>query len=112
MTEKLKSSCGLDCAMCPAFIAYQTNDDKLREQTAIEWGKNYNHPFKKEMINCAGCLSKKDPHIGHCEMCSIRNCAKIKKIKYCYKCLDFDFCDVRKDFESQSGLNIKQISEN
>ena len=38
---KTLAMCGLDCAACPAFIAYRTNDQALRAKTAAEWSKAF-----------------------------------------------------------------------
>ena len=34
-------ACGLDCAECPAYIAYCTDDRKLRQETAAQWQLMY-----------------------------------------------------------------------
>jgi hypothetical protein len=112
MIKKLKAVCGLNCLECPAYVAYKTNDDTLRVNTANEWSKKYNFAFKKEMINCSGCLSKKAPQIGHCNICVVRNCAINKNIQNCVLCEEFKNCSKRKEFEAQSGLDIKKLHEN
>jgi len=38
--------CGIDCASCPAFIAHRDNNDSLREETAIQWSKQYQADIK------------------------------------------------------------------
>jgi hypothetical protein len=109
MFKKFKSVCGLDCASCPAYIALQTNDDKLRAKTATEWTEKYDFPFKKEMINCSGCLSTKEPHCGYCSMCPVRKCSLSKKITHCVFCKEFTECKIRQDFEKETGLNMLEL---
>ena len=39
--NNLIAYCGINCENCPAYIAYNTNDDKLREKTAKQWDLQY-----------------------------------------------------------------------
>ncbi|PIS09424.1 hypothetical protein COT75_01960 [Candidatus Beckwithbacteria bacterium CG10_big_fil_rev_8_21_14_0_10_34_10] len=86
--------CGLDCSSCPAFIATQDNDDKLRKKTAKEWterygkGKRERPPVKPEDINCKGCLSAGQIYL-YCHQCKIRKCGFKKEIKNCNECKDY-----------------------
>lgn len=92
MTSKI-SLCGLDCSICPAFIAYKTNDQSLRIATAKKWAEEYHAPdIKPEEINCTGCLSTKKPIYKHCLECGIRLCGLIKKVTNCGQCVDYDTC--------------------
>ena len=89
---KMLAMCGLDCAACPAYIAYKTNDQALREKTAAEWSKQFNVPMKAADINCVGCLKTKGPQIKHCAECDIRKCGLGRKVKNCALCDDY-LCD-------------------
>ncbi len=89
---KMLAMCGLDCAVCPAFIARKTDDQALRVKTAAEWSKVFNVALKPEDINCVGCLKTKGVHIGHCSECEIRKCGLAKKVKNCALCADYP-CD-------------------
>lgn len=83
--------CGLDCGVCPAFIAFKNNDDKLREKTAREWTEKYRKdkpPIRIEEINCGGCISD-GPFYTHCFECKVRLCGLEKKIKNCQECKDY-----------------------
>jgi hypothetical protein len=95
--EKMIAYCGLVCTDCKAYIATKNNDDKLRQQLVEEWTKAYNHPFKVEDINCAGCIPVEGTHIGHCFMCQIRQCGQEKGVKNCGWC-DAYSCDKTEDF--------------
>lgn len=89
--------CGLDCSSCPAFIATQNDDDKLRDKTAKEWTERYetdgrNRPsIKPQDINCRGCLSKRTTYL-YCRQCKIRKCGLEKGIKNCGECEEYK-CD-------------------
>jgi len=89
---KILAMCGLDCAACPAHIAYKTNDQALREKTAVEWSKAFNVEMKPADINCVGCLKTKGPQILHCAECDIRKCGLGRKVKNCALCDDYP-CD-------------------
>jgi hypothetical protein len=91
--KKTLAMCGLDCAACPAFLAYKNDDQALRVRTAIEWTRQYNVPFKPEDINCVGCLKLDGPHVGHCSQCEIRACGLKRKVANCALCLDYASCD-------------------
>jgi hypothetical protein len=86
---KTLAMCGLDCTACPAFIAYKTNDQALREKTAIEWSKQFHAEIKPADINCVGCLKVKGVHFGHCSECEIRKCGLGRKVKNCALCDDY-----------------------
>ncbi len=88
-TTKTLAMCGLDCAACPAYVAYKTNDQALREKTAAEWSKQFNVPMKAADINCVGCLKTKGPQIQHCAECEIRKCGLARKVRNCALCADY-----------------------
>jgi hypothetical protein len=89
---KTLSMCGLDCAACPAFIAYKTIDQPLRVKTAAEWSKQFKVELKPEDINCVGCLKAEGVQIGHCSDCEIRRCGLARKVRNCALCPDYP-CD-------------------
>lgn len=86
---KTLAMCGLDCAACPANIAYKTNDQALREKTAAEWSKQFHAEMKPADINCVGCLKTKGVQLGHCAQCEIRKCGLGRNVKNCALCADF-----------------------
>jgi len=90
---KMLAMCGLDCAACPALIAYKTDDQALRVKTAAEWSKMYHADLKPEDINCVGCLRTKGVHVGHCAGCEIRKCGLARGVKNCALCSDYSSCE-------------------
>ncbi len=88
-TGKRLAMCGLDCAACPAFIAYKTNDQALREKTAAEWSKQFHSELKPADINCVGCLQTKGVQFAHCAQCEIRACGLARKVKNCAQCSEY-----------------------
>jgi hypothetical protein len=91
---KILGMCGLDCAVCPAFIAHKTNDEALRVKTSGEWSKQFNVDIQPADIDCVGCLKTKGVHVGHCAECEFRKCGMAKKVKNCALCSDFASCQM------------------
>lgn len=91
--KKTLAMCGLDCASCPSFIAYQTNDQALRVKTAAEWSKQFKAEIKPEAINCVGCLKTKGVLFDHCNKCDIRKCGLARKVRNCALCPDYASCE-------------------
>jgi len=90
---KTLAMCGLDCAVCPAFVAYQTNDQALRAKTAAEWSKAFKVELAPEDINCVGCLKTKGVLFSHCRECDIRRCGLARKVKNCALCPEYSSCE-------------------
>ena len=90
---KTLGMCGLDCAACPSFIAYKTNNQALRVKTAAEWSKQFNAAFKPEDINCVGCLKTKGVLFSHCRECDIRKCGLARNVKNCALCPEYTSCE-------------------
>jgi hypothetical protein len=109
---KLIAVCGIDCAACPAYIAFTTNDEALREKTAVEWSKSYGHEMKAADVNCAGCTSASGPHIGYCDsMCELRKCAVGRKVRRCGDCPDYACQKLEAWFENvpQAKANLEEL---
>jgi len=89
--EKLIAYCGLDCALCGAYLAHKNDDQALREKTAAEWTVAHNFNFTPDMINCTGCKSA-GIQVGHCSECEMRKCAIAKGVVNCGACDEFATC--------------------
>lgn len=88
--EPIIAACGLDCAVCPAHIAWKTDDQDLRVKTAAEWKIAHGFDATPDMINCVGCMTAQDgPRIGHCSQCEYRACASKKGLANCAACGDY-----------------------
>jgi len=95
--EEMISYCGLKCHDCGAFRATQNNDDKLREQVAGLWSKQYNARLSAEDINCDGCTTRSDTLFRHCRVCKIRKCAVETGVASCADCGNYA-CDTLESF--------------
>lgn len=90
---KTLAMCGLDCAACPAFIAYRTNDQALRVKTAAEWSKAFKVELAPEAINCVSCLKTKGVLFDHCGKCEIRKCGLARNMNNCALCSEYSSCE-------------------
>ena len=80
--------CGLNCSECPAYIATQANDDRLRVDCASKWSTEYKVNVKPESINCDGCKSDGNRFFV-CSNCGVRKCASEKGVDNCSVCEDY-----------------------
>ncbi len=91
--EKMISCCGINCAVCGAYIATKNNDDELRKKTAEEWSKMFNAEIDPATVNCEGCTSTGGILFQHCTVCEVRKCVMEKELKNCAGCDDYT-CDI------------------
>jgi hypothetical protein len=113
--------CGLDCKVCPVFIAKENDDTPLRIKTAYEWSELYaehlgGNSLKAEVMNCSGCQSEKDIFIG-CTTCPIRQCCREKELTTCALCSKYQTCEILNGFYSvsshqQAKDNLDRIRRN
>jgi hypothetical protein len=96
-TQKNISYCGLDCSVCPAYLAWQKDDPELRASTAAQWSKIYQSDIRPEDVFCQGCLSTGERLFAHCRVCQIRQCGQNLKLPNCAHCRDYA-CDNLKQF--------------
>ena len=84
--------CGLDCEVCDARIATITNDNALREKTAVLWTRLNGTPVLPEMINCTGCRMEgaKTPFCD--KLCPVHSCVREKRLDTCADCENMDGC--------------------
>ena len=80
--------CGLDCTKCPAYIATQVDDDKMRADCAQFFNQKYKMGVKPENVNCDGCSSESRV-LYFCKACNVRKCAREKKLDSCALCSGF-----------------------
>ena len=94
--------CCIECSKCQAYVATQSNDEKLRAKVAEQW------KMKAEQINCNGC--KSDKPLFNCE---VKECAVKKGLPTCAHCADFPACD--KEFWARSEAlrtRVRQMRAN
>ena len=109
-TDILIGCCGLDCEKCDARIATLTNDNALREKTAVLWTKLNGVTITLEMINCTGCRMEgaKTPF---CEkLCSIHNCVRKKGFDTCADCKQMDGCSILGSIAVNSPFVLENLN--
>ena len=95
--DKLAAPCGLYCGACSVYVAYKSNDMKLKEKVAPIFGVTV------DQISCEGCFSEK--LFKYCQTCSIRDCALEQDLEGCYQCRDFP-CHFIHVFPTEAGRKI------
>ncbi|MDD5312132.1 MAG: DUF3795 domain-containing protein [Dehalococcoidia bacterium] len=100
--------CGLDCSACPAYLATQADDDKMRADCAQKWSEEYKSNVKPEQINCDGCKSDGRKFFV-CKLCKVKKCAEEKGMENCSICADC-VCDKLQEMMNIDP-NIKKAVE-
>ena len=80
--------CGLNCFKCPAYIATQADDNKLRADCAHHWAEEYKLEVRPENIDCDGCKSEGKKFFV-CNSCGVRKCATEKGLDNCALCAEY-----------------------
>jgi hypothetical protein len=94
--------CGIDCGVCPAFIATQANNpDKLAE-VAQGWTSDA-LPLRPDDVACEGCHA--DRVAKFVTECPTRQCGLEKGVGYCAECGEY----VCGKLEKQWGMLGEEI---
>ncbi|MGA2368928.1 MAG: DUF3795 domain-containing protein [Dehalococcoidia bacterium] len=100
--------CGLQCLKCPAYLATQADDNKLRSDCAQRWSEWAKITIRPEQINCDGCKAG-GRLFFFCNSCGVRKCAVEKGIDTCALCPDY-VCKKLQDL-MQLDPNIRKSIE-
>lgn len=84
--SKMIAFCGLDCSVCPTYLATKADDDEARKKTAAFYTEKFGFDMTPEEINCRGCHSESGVLISYCRTCEIRKCGREKGIGNCRAC--------------------------
>ena len=109
--NQLIGCCGLDCEACDARIATITNNNALREKTAVLWTKLNGVTITPEMIDCTGCRIEgaKTPFCD--KLCPVHNCVREKGLD---TCAQMDGCPTLGQIAVNSPFvleNLKQLKQ-
>lgn len=95
--EKLAAPCNMYCGVCGLYVAYKTDNQRLKEKL----GGVYQ--IEPKDIVCEGCLS--DVVFGFCRACQVRNCALEKQVAGCHECDEFS-CDRIENFPFEAAKDF------
>jgi len=107
MSEQMLSYCGIDCAVCPAYLATQANDIEKLTTLAGQW---FEGATDYTIVFCDGC--KGEGHIMQwCSECPTRACAIERELENCAYCADFGCENLLKVFEmsADAKANLERI---
>lgn len=104
--EKMIAYCGINCSICPTFLATQNNDDNLRQQVIEMYKKLLKIDLKLEDVNCDGCNSNGRLSY-YCKMCRISKCAKKNNYENCAHCEKYVCKKLEGIFSFSKVLNQK-----
>jgi len=87
--------CGINCAVCPAYLATISGNREALAKLAKEWGGDYPPAIATaDGIRCSGCQHESGEYLCFfCSDCAIRNCAIERKLESCAYCDDLDGCE-------------------
>jgi hypothetical protein len=88
--ENFIAVCGLDCAVCEAYLATQAKDEAAKEKVAAKWRTEYGNPkADAAYVTCDGCLAPSGRLSGHCLECEPRLCAVGRGLANCGLCPEY-----------------------
>ena len=94
--KECKCYCGHECSRCVTYIATQTDDDSLREQSQSFYKEQFRIDIPLEKLNCCG--GRTDNVFELCQDCPFRKCCIERSISSCYLCLEYP-CDMLGDYQ-------------
>ena len=109
-TDQLIGCCGLDCEKCNARIATLTNDNALREKTAVLWTKLNGVTITADMINCTGCRMEGAKMLFCEKLCSIHNCVRKNGMDTCADCEQMDGCQMLGSIAANSPFVLENLN--
>ena len=79
--------CGLDCGKCRAYLATRRIDRGTAAEIAKFWSNPEEDNYMPDDVWCDGCHS--DRLQAFCSKCSVRICAKERRLENCGKCKEY-----------------------
>jgi len=80
--------CGINCSTCPAYVATQKQQEKVKIRIAKLWSDQEN-AYDACEITCKGCREPWGEKFRHCMECQVRACARLKLFTTCAECDDY-----------------------
>lgn len=81
--------CGLDCALCPAYLASSRVAPSQRPPAASGCAPGPQSPPPPSQGSCPGCQQGQDSRLSLCQQCAIRACGLERGYHTCAQCPDY-----------------------
>lgn len=104
--KECKCYCGHDCSRCVTYIATQTDDDTLREQSQRFYKEQFGKNVPLEKISCYGGRSKNVFEL--CKSCPFVKCCNENNVNSCSKCPKYP-CQEILDYNKKYVNKTNQI---
>ena len=104
--KECKCYCGHDCSRCVTYIATQTDDDTLREQSQSFYKEQFRKDIPLEKFNCWG--GRTDKVFELCQDCPFVKCCKERSVDSCHKCPKYP-CKEISDYQAKYVNKCNQI---
>lgn len=95
--SEMYAFCGLNCAVCPAFVATQAGDEDAQLRLLATWREQYDPNMTIAGVTCDGCTSSGRLG-GYCDACPLRTCGKARGVENCAACPDYVGCQTLEAF--------------
>ena len=107
MSEQMLSYCGIDCSVCPAYIATQAMDIEKLTTLAGQW---FDGAVDYAIVLCDGCKGQ-NRIMKWCSECPTRACAVEHHVENCAYCGDYGCQKLLKVFEmsDEPRKNLERI---
>ena len=107
MSKQMLSYCGIDCSICPAYIATQANDIEKLTSLPGEW---FDGSTDYAIMLCDGCKSE-ERIMKWCRECPTRSCAIEHQLTNCAYCAEYGCEKLLKVFEASADAesNLDRI---
>ena len=104
--KECKCYFGHDCSRYITYIATQTDDDSLREQSQKFYKEQFGKEIPLEKFNCWG--GRTDKVFESCQDCPFRKCCIEQNISSCSMCSEYP-CAMLKDYQIKYVNKCNQI---
>ncbi len=102
--------CGVNCSTCPAYVATQKQQEKVRVKIAKLWSDK-DHTYEASEITCKGCHEPWGQKFRHCQECAVRACARKRLYATCAECNEYP-CSKLNDLHQTLDKKIARINLN
>ncbi|MDQ2177267.1 DUF3795 domain-containing protein [Marinifilum sp. D714] len=107
--------CGVNCSTCPAYVATQRQQEKVKVRIAKLWSDE-DYKYEACEITCKGCHEPWGKKFRHCAECAVRECARQKLYDTCAECNEYPcnkLIDLHQTLDKKiARINLDDIRQN